>query len=90
MTQVKQQSIAVANHYVKKEYARLQEQADVIMRQFHDLDRRVKITEVIMQARMRIKPVIGQSYWLYKKKDNTYVVSLLEKTFGHQVVRMSL
>ena len=79
MTQVKQQSIAVTNHYVKKEYARLQEQADVIMRQFHDLDRRVKITEVIMQARMRIKPVIGQSYWLYRKRDNTYVVSLIGK-----------
>ncbi len=79
MTQVKQQSIAVTNHYVKKEYARLQEQADVIMKQFRDLDRRVKITEVVMQSKMRIKPIVGQSYWLYRKHDNTYVMSLIGK-----------
>jgi hypothetical protein len=79
MTKVKQQSIAVTNHYVKKEYARLQEQADVIMKQFRDLDRRVKITEVIMSAKLGFKPVPGRSYWLYKRKVKGYVVSLIGK-----------
>ena len=79
MSKVKAQSLAVSNHYVKKEYARLQEQADVIMKQFRDLDRRVKITDVVMNAKMRFKPVIGRSYWLYKRKSKGYVVSLIGK-----------
>ena len=59
------------------EYDRLMEQAQVIIKQLGDLERRVKITEMIENSRYRFKPIPGSTYHLYSTTTkHPYVLSM--------------
>jgi len=77
ITKHKAETLKVTNHYVKKEYDRLYEQADVLMKQFNDLDRRVKITSLIESVRRKFIPVVGNRYWLYMRSPGDFFLSLI-------------
>tara|TARA_R100000664_G_C2709022_1_gene106490 strand:+ start:278 stop:721 length:444 start_codon:yes stop_codon:yes gene_type:complete len=78
MTLYKAQQANAVSHYVKQEYDRLLAQAEVINKQFQELQRRVKITEVIENSRYRFKPVAGHIYYLYQNATKqTYQLSIL-------------
>jgi hypothetical protein len=78
MTLYRAQQANAVSHYVKQEYDRLFAQAEVINRQFKELQRRVRITEMIENSRYRFKPVAGQTYYLYQNTaKQTYQLSLL-------------
>jgi len=79
ITRHKAETLKVTNHYVKKEYDRLYEQAEVLMKQFNDLDRRVKITTMIESVRRKFKPVPGNTYWLYMRDRGDLFLSLIGK-----------
>ena len=66
MTLYRAQQANAVSHYVKQEYDRLFAQAEVINRQFKELQLRVKITEMIENSRYRFKPIAGQVYYLYQ------------------------
>jgi len=78
MTLYRAQQANAVSHYVKQEYDRLFAQAEVINRQFKELQRRVKITEMIENSRYRFKPIAGQVYYLYQNVNKqSYQLSLL-------------
>lgn len=78
ITLYKHQQQNAISHYVKKEYDRLLEQAEVVTRQLADLERRVAITEVIENARYGFKPVHGQTYSLYyREAKRGYFLSMM-------------
>jgi hypothetical protein len=78
MTIYKHNQQNAINHYVKKEYDRLLEQAEVITRQLADLERRVLVTEMVENSRYGFKPVHGTVYSLYYRKfKRTYFLSML-------------
>ena len=77
ITQYKHLQAKTVSHYVKKEYDRLMEQAEVIIKQLGDLERRVKITEMIENSRYRFKPTPGHTYHLYSTTTkHPYVLSM--------------
>tara|TARA_B100000212_G_C27074300_1_gene405349 strand:+ start:152 stop:598 length:447 start_codon:yes stop_codon:yes gene_type:complete len=77
ITQYKHLQAKTLNHYVKKEYDRLMEQAALIMRQLNDLEQRVQITELIENSKYRFKPIPGNIYHLYHTTAKyPYVLSL--------------
>ena len=81
MTLYRAQQANAVSHYVKQEYDRLLAQAEVIERQFKQLHRRVRITEMIENSRYRFKPVPGKTYYLYQNTHKqTYQLSLLSPT----------
>ena len=81
ITKYKHLQAKTINHYVKKEYDRLMEQAEVIMKQLSDLERRVKITEMIENSRYRFKPIPGNIYHLYKTTTkHPYVLSMFAES----------
>lgn len=81
ITQYKHLQAKTINHYVKKEYDRLLEQAQVIQRQMNDLVRRVAITEIIENSKYRFKPIPGNIYHLYQTTGKyKYVLSMNSKS----------
>ena len=81
ITKYKHLQAKTISHYVKKEYDRLMEQAEVIMKQLSDLERRVKITEMIENSRYRFKPIPGNIYHLYKTTTkHPYVLSMFAES----------
>lgn len=47
-----------------------------IKQQFQELAEEFKWNDIMFNAEMRIKPVVGKSYYLYQREDGTYRVSL--------------
>jgi hypothetical protein len=56
----------------------LRKQAELIMKQVQEIEDRLKISELIYQADMRFKPVMGQIYHLYEKEEKgKFLVSMI-------------
>ena len=62
-----------AVHRANKHY---DERFNKLKKEFEQLVQDVKWNEIIFNAEMRMKPVIGQIYHLYKKDNEKYFVSL--------------
>ena len=62
-----------AVHSANKHY---EERFDKLKKEFEQLTEDVKWNEIIFNAEMRMKPVIGQIYHLYKKDNGRYFMSL--------------
>jgi len=55
----------------------LYEQMQTIARQANDIKKRVKISERIYLAQMNFDPIISQTYYLYQRKDDVDVLSMI-------------
>lgn len=53
-----------------------QEKFDELKKEFQALAEEVKWNEIIFNSEMRFKAVIGKEYYLYKKDDGKYFMSL--------------
>ena len=62
-----------AVHSANKHY---EERFNKLKKEFEELAEDVKRNEIIFNAEMRMKPVIGQIYYLYKKDNGKYFMSL--------------
>ena len=62
-----------AVHRANKHY---NERFNKLKKEFEQLAEDVKWNEIIFNAEMRLKPVIGNTYHLYKKDNGKYFVSL--------------
>jgi hypothetical protein len=62
-----------AVHSANKHY---EERFNKLKKQFKELAEDVKWNEIIFNAEMRMKPVIGQIYYLYKKDNGKHFMSL--------------
>ncbi len=71
-----------ANQHYKERFEELK-------KELQDLSEEVKWNEIIFNAEMRIKPVIGKEYYLYEREPLKYFVSLFapnECTWGDKFV----
>ena len=55
----------------------LKEQMETLVAQARSLQRRKEISEIIYQAALGFRPVMGHIYHLYEKKDGTHTISLI-------------
>jgi hypothetical protein len=76
--------------------AMLKKQADLIMEQVRDIEKRLQVSEKIYQSDMRFTPVIGQIYHVYENDDH-YKLSLIgpnewgrSKTIGKHLASVKL
>jgi hypothetical protein len=75
-----------AVHRANKHY---EERFNKLKKEFEQLSEDVKWNEIIFNAEMRMKPVIGQVYYLYKKDNEQYFMSLFapnECSWGEKFV----
>ena len=55
----------------------LKEQMETLVAQAKSLQRRKEISEIIYQAALGFRPVMGHIYHLYEKKDGSHTISLI-------------
>jgi hypothetical protein len=53
-----------------------EEKFEKLKKEFIELSSNVKWNEILFNAEMRFKPVIGKEYYLYKKDEEKYFLSL--------------
>jgi len=56
---------------------KIKEQVELLIRQAQEIHDRISISEMIYKAECGIVPVIGQTYYLYERKNKTWVLSLV-------------
>ncbi len=60
-----------------RQIGQLREQMETLVAQAKALQRRKEISEVIYEATLNFRPVVGHIYHLYRKKDDTHTISLI-------------
>ncbi len=61
----------------------IREQIELLARQAQELRKRRDISLIIYESSINFQPVIGQTYFLYEKKDGSHVLSLIsEREWG--------
>ena len=66
---VKENSLAVMEHHANKQIESLKEHAKLLVKQAEEIQKRVELAELIVNAEYNFKPVHHKSYYLYKKED---------------------
>jgi len=71
--------LAVSSMYEQTEMqmAQIRKQVELLIEQAETIRKRVHISEKIYLAEMNIKPLIGQLYHLYEKKNGKHVLSMI-------------
>ncbi len=57
--------------------AQIREQVELLARQAQEIHQRKELAYLIYAAKLSFKPEIGQVYFLYKKKDDSHVLSMI-------------
>jgi len=57
--------------------SQIRKQVETLLQQAQEVHDRVEISEKIYQADMGFKPLIGRQYYLYQKKDESHVLSMV-------------
>lgn len=74
---VKGNSMTAMYEQTDKQMDQLREQMETLVIQAKQLQKRKYISEMIYQATLNFRPVMGHTYHLYKKKDETHTISLV-------------
>lgn len=55
----------------------IQEQIELLARQARALQERRQLSEIVYQAKLSFKPLIGETYFLYERENGEYLVSMV-------------
>ena len=55
----------------------LYQQMQVLANQANQLKKRVEVSEKVYQSQMNFEPIIGQTYYLYQRKDGKDTLSMI-------------
>lgn len=74
---IKGNAIAAMHDQTDRQFRQLYEQMQTLIEQAKYLKSRVEVSERIYQASVPFRPVIGKVYYLYRKKDQTDLLSMV-------------
>ena len=74
---IKGNAIAAMHDQTDRQFRQLFEQMQTLVQQAEYLKKRVAVSERIYQATMGFQPVINHTYYLYRRKDHTDVLSMV-------------
>ncbi|MEQ9467226.1 MAG: DUF2452 domain-containing protein [Ekhidna sp.] len=74
---IKGTAVAAMHDQTDRQFRQLYEQMQTLIEQAKYLKSRVEVSERIYQASVPFQPVIGKVYFLYKKKDNSDLLSMV-------------
>jgi hypothetical protein len=74
---IKGKAVAAMKEQTERQMAQLYDQMKVLASQANQIKERIKISEQIYQAQINFEPVIGHIYFLYLKKGQDYVLSMI-------------
>jgi hypothetical protein len=77
MGRIKGTAVAAMQDQTDRQFRQLYEQMEMLIEQAKYLKKRVETSERIYQAVVPFQPVIGQVYYLYRKKDKSDLLSMV-------------
>lgn len=70
-------AIASMNKQTEAGMMQLYQQMDVLLRQAEQIKKRVEFSERIYKSKLTFEPLIGETYYLYQRKDKSDVLSII-------------
>ncbi|MFM1876531.1 MAG: hypothetical protein RL266_2268 [Bacteroidota bacterium] len=77
MGRVKGYALAAMSEQTDAQLAQIKEQIELLAKQARKIERRKELSLVIYGADMGFKPLIGHRYFLYQKKSEGFVLSMV-------------
>jgi hypothetical protein len=60
-----------------RQMQQLRDQMETLVNQAKNLSRRKEVSEIIYKAALNFRPVVGHTYHLYRKRDDSHTISLI-------------
>jgi hypothetical protein len=77
MGKVKGLSMAAMYEQSERSLNQIKEQVELLVTQAQAIHDRMDLSEKIYQAKYSFKPIIGKTYHLYKKEDDSWILSMI-------------
>lgn len=77
MGKTKSKALLAMKQQTDRQMGQLYQQMELLVEQAKKLQERKVISEKIYNAQIGFEPIIGQDYYLYQKKDGSYVLSII-------------
>ncbi len=74
---IKHKALTAMEEQTNMQLDQIRKQIELLALQAHEIQKRKDLSMMIYGARMSFKPNIGQTYYLYEKEDNSYLLSLV-------------
>jgi hypothetical protein len=74
---IKHKALTAMEEQTNMQLDQIRKQIELLALQAHEIQRRKDLSLTIYGARMSFNPVIGKTYYLYEKKDNSFILSLV-------------
>jgi hypothetical protein len=74
---IKHKALTAMEEQTNMQLEQIRKQIELLALQAHEIQKRKELSMTIYGASLSFKPNIGQTYYLYQKADNTYILSLV-------------
>lgn len=74
---IKHKALTAMEEQTNMQLDQIRKQIELLALQAHEIQKRKELSMTIYGAKMSFKPNIGQTYYLYEKEDNSYLLSLV-------------
>lgn len=74
---IKHKALTAMEEQTNMQLDQIRKQIELLALQAHEIQKRKELSMMIYNARLSFKPNIGQTYYLYEKKDGSHMLSLV-------------
>lgn len=74
---IKHKALLAMEEQTEMQLGQIREQIELLARQAQELRKRKELSLMVYEAKMGFSPIIGQTYYLYEKKDGSHILSLV-------------
>lgn len=74
---IKHKALTAMEEQTNIQLDQIRKQIELLALQAHEIQKRKELSMMIYDAKLSFKPNIGQTYYLYEKKDNNFMLSLV-------------
>jgi hypothetical protein len=74
---IKHKALTAMEEQTNMQLDQIRKQIELLALQAHEIQKRKELSMIIYGAKMLFKPNIGQTYYLYQRKDDSYLLSLV-------------
>lgn len=74
---IKHKALTAMEEQTNMQLEQIRRQIELLALQAHEIQQRKELSLMIYNAKLSFKPNIGQTYYLYEKKDGTHLLSLV-------------
>lgn len=74
---IKHKALTAMEEQTNMQLEQIRKQIELLALQAHEIQKRKELSLMIYGARLSFKPNIGQTYYLYEKQDDSFILSLI-------------